>query len=41
MRKKVQRLKVYYVVYYKFDMKYVSNRIKNSIVFSEKYNLSA
>ena len=27
--------------YYKFDMKYMPNRIKNSIVFSEKYNLSA
>lgn len=25
--------------YYKFDMKYVPNRIKNSIYFSEKYNL--
>ena len=27
--------------YYKFDMKYVPNRIKNSVIFSEKYNLTA
>ena len=27
--------------YYKFDMKYTPNRIKNNIVFSEKYNLIA
>ena len=25
--------------YYKFDMKYCPNRLKNSVVFSEKYNL--
>lgn len=27
--------------YYKFDMKYVPNRIKSSMLFSEKYNLTA
>lgn len=27
--------------YYKFDMKYFPNRIKNNAIFSEKYNLTA
>lgn len=27
--------------YYKFDMKYKPNRIKNSAIFTEKYNLTA
>lgn len=27
--------------YYKFDMKYKPNRIKNSVIFTEKYNLIA
>ena len=27
--------------YYKFDMKYRPNKIKNSVIFSEKYNLTA
>lgn len=27
--------------YYKFDMRYTPNRIKNSVIFSEKYNLLA